>query len=78
MPKLAMTDRQKKNLELQALITGKMIRSGKDRRKVANQILMPYSTFCAKLKDPDRFGRDELLRLFENLKFTDEEKASVW
>ena len=78
MPKLAMTDRQKKNLELQALITGKMIRSGKNRQKVANQILMPYSTFCAKLNNPDRFDRGELLRLFDNLKFTDEEKASVW
>lgn len=78
MPKLKETEEQRRDKLFKALIAKNMALCGYSCNKdLAPRMYMHERTFNYKLKDPDKFTREELCRLFTLLKFTAEEKGMV-
>lgn len=78
MPKLKKSEMDKKNEMLIMLIKKNMVVTGIDyAQDLAEIIGINRCTLSQKMKHPERFTRQELMRIFEILKFSPEEKVEV-
>jgi len=77
MPKLKERPEVTQDKLFRGLISKYMIISGYDVQELADKLHIHRVTLHRKLKNPDSFTRGELRRLFQILKFTDEEKGLV-
>lgn len=78
MPKLKDSPEEKQDKLFKALVAKNMALYGcKNNRELAARLHIGEKAFYLKIKDPDRFTRKELRRLFTLLKFTEEEKGMV-
>lgn len=78
MPKLKDSPEVAQDKLFKALVAKNMTLCGfKNNRELAARALIGEKAFYLKIKDPDKFTRKELRRLFTILKFTEEEKGSV-
>lgn len=78
MPKLKERPEQKQNKMFTALLKKNMELSGiTEYQELAGRIGINKTTMCYKLKEPDKFTRRELRKIFCILKFSDEEKSAV-
>lgn len=78
MPKLRVSEQERKDQLFRALIAKNMEMYGIDsKRELARCLNVSEPTIYKKLKSPDQFTRLELRTIFTLLKFTPEEKAGV-
>lgn len=78
MPKLKERPESKQDKLFQALLSKNMKICGYDRiEDVAERLQIHKVTLGYKVRDPDKFTRRELRRLFSILKFSQEEKSQV-
>ncbi len=78
MPKLRDTQEERQDKLFKALVAKNMMLCGcKNNRELAARLHIGEKAFYLKIKNPDRFTRKELRRLFSLLKFTEEEKGQV-
>ncbi|WP_206460393.1 helix-turn-helix domain-containing protein [Anaerovorax sp. IOR16] len=78
MPKLKEHPEIMQDKQLRGKVAEKMSVLGYDNKAdVAERLGINPRTFYYKLADPDKFSRRELRRLFQILKFSDEEKSAV-
>ncbi|MFR6118091.1 MAG: hypothetical protein ACLUI9_02295 [[Clostridium] scindens] len=77
MPALKVSDKEMKNRILLGSLENRMKIMGYDKRRMAQRIGMPYSTFCLRLRNPGKFNIDELQALFSVLKMPVDEKEKL-
>lgn len=78
MPKLKESSEVKQDARFRGLVAMHMELCGiRNHRELAAKALIGEKAFYLKIKDPDRFTRKELRRLFTLLKFTEEERGQV-
>jgi hypothetical protein len=78
VPKLRNSDEEKQDMLFKALVAKNMTLCGcKNNRELAARLHIGEKSFYLKIKDPDKFTRKELRRLFAILKFSEEEKGQV-
>ena len=77
MPKLKISDRERQNRTLLAIIeTGKTM-TAIDTQKLSKLTGIPPSTLYQRLSQPDNIRISELREILRVLKITDEEKAKI-
>ena len=69
--------RRRKPDPIVGIIEGHLINAGIKKTQLAKEALIPYSTFCYKMRNPGDFRRDELKRIFSVLQLTDEDKKRI-
>lgn len=78
MPKLKDSPEATQDKLFKALVAKNMTLCGiSNNRELASKAHIGEKAFYLKIKDPDKFTRKELRRLFSLLKFTEEEKGQI-
>lgn len=73
MPKLPPTEKQKVDSALNEYVAVHLLRQSMTKTQLAKAVGCERPTLWAKLKNPDKFTRGELRRLYKVLHFTKQE-----
>ena len=74
---MSKAERERKNKELQVLVSGYLIRSGYSKEDLALQLNICPASLYNKMKDIDKFTFKEITILFSLLKLDDETKLKL-
>lgn len=77
MPKLKISDRERQNRILLAIIESGKTMTAIDTQKLSKLTGIPPSTLYQRLSQPDNIRISELREILRVLKITDEEKAKI-
>ena len=67
---MSMAERERKNKELQVLVSGYLIRSGYNKKELAVKLGMSTASLYNKLNDSDKFTFSEIRNLFNIMRLT--------
>ena len=67
---MSMAERERKNMELQVLVSGYLIRSGYNKKELAVKLGMSTASLYNKLNDSDKFTFLEIRKLFSIMRLT--------
>ena len=78
MPRLKSVDRKKMaDTEMMAIISKYLTLRGLTRRDLARRILMPETTLYARCRNPGDFRREELMKIFNVLNVSEDDKDAI-
>lgn len=78
MPKVTLTERQRKQELLRRYINARLALTGIETyKKLAPMLPMPLPTFMSKMKGKSEFKQSELSAICRVLRFSDEEKLDI-
>jgi len=78
MPKIPLSEEQKKDDLFRGYLKFHMETEHLDKRRLAERTGIKYSTLCERLREPGTFKREDLMSIFKVLRFTTEEKGAIW
>lgn len=67
---MSKAERERKNKELQVLVSGYLIRSGYNKKELAVKLGMSTASLYNKLNDSDKFTFSEIRNLFNIMRLT--------
>ena len=74
---MSKAERERKNKELQVLVCGYLIRSGYNKKELAVKLGMSTASLYNKLNDSDKFTFSEIRILFNIMRLTPTQIATV-
>ena len=74
---MSKAERERKNKELQVLVSGYLIRSGYNKKELAVKLGMSTASLYNKLNDSDKFTFLEIRKLFYIMRLTPTQIATV-
>lgn len=74
---MSKAERERKNKKLQVLVSGYLIRSGYNKKELAVKLGMSTASLYNKLNDSDKFTFLEIRKLFNIMRLTPTQIATV-